>query len=148
VQLQNGVLSGIGNISIRARPRRGRPDGGARCFRSRPRAIDATRLPERRMTRHSSPKPRRPAIWLATTCVRIADACFALGGSSALYETSPRQRRLLDLHAAAQHGVAQQRHYVCAGKLLLGSSGVSSTIIRDPWCFAVSSPATLVAPGA
>ncbi len=27
------------------------------------------------------------AIWLATTSVRIADACFALGGSSALYET-------------------------------------------------------------
>jgi hypothetical protein len=29
------------------------------------------------------------ATWLATTCARGADACFALGGSSALYETSP-----------------------------------------------------------
>jgi indole-3-acetate monooxygenase len=70
------------------------------------------------------------AIWLATTCVSIADACFALGGSSALYETSPLQRRLRDLHAAAQHGAAQQRHYVSAGKLLLSSSA-SSTIVRD-----------------
>src|SRR5262249_35671486 len=43
------------------------------------------------------------ATWLATTCVRAADACFALGGSSALYESSPLQRRLRDLHAAAQH---------------------------------------------
>lgn len=66
------------------------------------------------------------AIWLATTCVRAVDACFALGGGSALYETSPLQRRLRDVHVAAQHFVAQQRHYVGAGKLLLGSSVVNS----------------------
>jgi alkylation response protein AidB-like acyl-CoA dehydrogenase len=59
------------------------------------------------------------AIWLTTTCVRSADACFALGGGSALYENSPLQRRLRDLHVAAQHAVAQQRHYVGAGKHLL-----------------------------
>jgi hypothetical protein len=53
--------------------------------------------------------------------VRVADVCFALGGGSALYETSPLQRRLRDLHAAAQHAVAHQRHYVSAGKLLLGT---------------------------
>lgn len=53
------------------------------------------------------------AIWLATTCVRAADACFALAGSGAIYEASPLQRRLRDLHAAAQHFAAQQRHYVC-----------------------------------
>ena len=61
------------------------------------------------------------AIWLAATCVRIADACFVLGGSSALHESSPLQRRLRDLHAAAQHAAAQPRHYVGAGKLLLDS---------------------------
>jgi alkylation response protein AidB-like acyl-CoA dehydrogenase len=59
------------------------------------------------------------AIWLATTCVRVADACFTLGGGSALYESSPLQRRLRDLHASAQHAVAQQRNYADAGKLLL-----------------------------
>ena len=63
------------------------------------------------------------AIWLASICVRVADACFALGGSSALYETSPLQRRLRDLHVAAQHFAAQQRHYVGAGKLLLNDPG-------------------------
>src|SRR5262249_61975065 len=56
------------------------------------------------------------ATWVATTCVRIADACFALGGGSALYESSPLQRRLRDLHAAAQHAIAQQRNYATAGK--------------------------------
>jgi alkylation response protein AidB-like acyl-CoA dehydrogenase len=71
------------------------------------------------------------AIWLATTCVRGVDACFALGGGSALYETSPLQRRLRDVHVAAQHFVAQQRHYVGAGKLLLGNSVVNSKIVDN-----------------
>jgi indole-3-acetate monooxygenase len=71
------------------------------------------------------------AIWLATTCVRGVDACFALGGASALYDTSPLQRRLRDLHVASQHFVAQQRHYVSAGKLLLGSSAVSSKVVDN-----------------
>lgn len=62
------------------------------------------------------------AVWLVTTCVRVADACFALGGGSALYETSPLQRRLRDLHAAAQHGAAQQLHYASAGKLILNNT--------------------------
>ena len=61
-------------------------------------------------------------IWITTTCVRAADACFALGGSSALYESSPLQRRLRDLHVAAQHAIVQQRHYAGSGKLLLDSS--------------------------
>jgi len=67
------------------------------------------------------------ATWVATTCVRIADACFALGGGSALYESSPLQRRLRDLHAAAQHAIAQQRNYATAGKSLLGGCAASST---------------------
>jgi alkylation response protein AidB-like acyl-CoA dehydrogenase len=58
-------------------------------------------------------------IWIITTCVRAADACFTLAGGAALYDTSPLQRRLRDLHAAAQHAAVQQRHYVGAGKLLL-----------------------------
>src|SRR6516165_1841700 len=68
------------------------------------------------------------AILLATTCVRAADACFALAGSSALYETSPLQRRLRDLHVVAQHYNVQQRHYVNAGKLLLGSPIAGSKV--------------------
>jgi alkylation response protein AidB-like acyl-CoA dehydrogenase len=62
------------------------------------------------------------AVWLATTCVGIADACFALGGSSAVYDSSPLQRRLRDLHVGAQHAHAQQRLYVDVGKLALRRS--------------------------
>ena len=68
------------------------------------------------------------AVWLATTCLRATDACFALGGSSALYENSPLQRRLRDLRTAAQHGVVQQRNYVAAGKWLLDSSAAAPQI--------------------
>ena len=59
------------------------------------------------------------AIWIATACVRVADACFTLGGGSAIYESSPLQRRMRDLHAAAQHAAVHQQQYVKAGKLLL-----------------------------
>ncbi|MBC8741624.1 flavin-dependent monooxygenase [Paraburkholderia sp. UCT31] len=59
------------------------------------------------------------AVWIASTCVRIGDACFALGGGGALYDVSPLQRRLRDLHAGAQHVVAQQRNYAAVGRLLL-----------------------------
>jgi indole-3-acetate monooxygenase len=58
-------------------------------------------------------------IWIATTCVRVAVACFTLAGGSAVYESSPLQRRMRDLHAAAQHASIHQRHYVNAGKALL-----------------------------
>jgi alkylation response protein AidB-like acyl-CoA dehydrogenase len=59
------------------------------------------------------------ATWIAHACVRVADACFALGGGAALYDTSPLQRCLRNLHAAAQHTGMHPRHYVSAAKLLL-----------------------------
>jgi alkylation response protein AidB-like acyl-CoA dehydrogenase len=67
------------------------------------------------------------AIWLAKACIRVVDACFALGGGSALYETSPLQRRLRDIHVAGQHASVQQRHYVSAGKLLLDAPAKDRT---------------------
>ncbi len=59
-------------------------------------------------------------VWISATCCRAVDACFTLGGGSALYESSPLQRRLRDMHTAAQHASVQQRHYVDGGRLLLG----------------------------
>jgi alkylation response protein AidB-like acyl-CoA dehydrogenase len=60
--------------------------------------------------------------WVTATCVRVVDACFALAGASAVYETSPLQRRLRDMHVAAQHAATHERHYVSTGKLLLRDS--------------------------
>jgi alkylation response protein AidB-like acyl-CoA dehydrogenase len=61
-------------------------------------------------------------VRIAATCVSVVDACFALAGGSAVYDTSPLQRRLRDMHTAAQHATVQQRHYASAGTLLLDSS--------------------------
>src|SRR3981081_1241561 len=72
------------------------------------------------------------AIWVTATCVRVVDACFAAGGGSALYESSPLQRRMRDLHVAAQHVGVQQRHYVNSGKLLLDSPTAKSNMVGDP----------------
>ncbi len=69
------------------------------------------------------------AVWISTACVRAASACFALGGSGALYETSPLQRRLRDLQVAAQHASVQRRNYPAAGKLLLSGSVIGSGIV-------------------
>jgi alkylation response protein AidB-like acyl-CoA dehydrogenase len=72
------------------------------------------------------------AIWITATCVRVVDTCFAAGGGSALYESSPLQRRMRDLHVAAQHVGVQQRHYVNSGMLLLDSPTAKSNIAGDP----------------
>jgi alkylation response protein AidB-like acyl-CoA dehydrogenase len=71
------------------------------------------------------------AIWLTTTCIRAVDACFTLGGGSAVFDSSPLQRRLRDLHTAGQHAAVHQRHYVDAGKLLLQSSNPAPASERD-----------------
>jgi alkylation response protein AidB-like acyl-CoA dehydrogenase len=77
---------------------------------------------------------RQTAVWIAATCVRAVDACFALGGAGALYDSSPLQRWLRDSHAAAQHAVVQQQNYVDAGALRLGNpiAGASSGSSRPP----------------
>jgi alkylation response protein AidB-like acyl-CoA dehydrogenase len=63
------------------------------------------------------------AIWVTQACLRVAERCFALGGGSAVYDSSPLQRRLRDLQTAAQHAAVQQRHYVDAGRLLVSGTG-------------------------
>jgi indole-3-acetate monooxygenase len=67
----------------------------------------------------ASMQSTQTAVWVASTCVRVADACFALAGGSALYDASPLQRRLRDIHAGAQHAGVQQRQYAAIGKLRL-----------------------------
>jgi alkylation response protein AidB-like acyl-CoA dehydrogenase len=69
------------------------------------------------------------SVWITTTCVRVAAACFTLGGGSALFDSSPLQRRMRDLHAAAQHYAVQERHYIASGGLLLGAPPTATLAI-------------------
>ena len=65
----------------------------------------------------------RAGIWITTTCVAIASGCYTLGGGAALYDGSPLQRRMRDMHAAAQHAVVQQQNYQGIGAARLGVGG-------------------------
>ncbi|WP_024515389.1 acyl-CoA dehydrogenase family protein [Bradyrhizobium sp. Tv2a-2] len=58
-------------------------------------------------------------IWITATCVRVAEGCFELAGSRAIFESSPLQRRVRDLGVAAQHLAVQPRQYVVAGTAAL-----------------------------
>ena len=59
------------------------------------------------------------AIWITAACVRVAEGCFELAGSRAVYESSSLQRRVRDLRVAAQHVAVHPRHYVMAGATVL-----------------------------
>ncbi len=59
------------------------------------------------------------AVWITSACVRVAEGCFELAGSKAVYESSSLQRRVRDLRVAAQHVEVHPRHYVGAGAAVL-----------------------------
>ena len=59
------------------------------------------------------------AIWINSACVRVAEGCFELAGSGAVYESSPLQRRVRDLRVAGQHATVHPRHYATAGAAML-----------------------------
>jgi alkylation response protein AidB-like acyl-CoA dehydrogenase len=59
------------------------------------------------------------AIWITSACVRVAEGCFELAGSRAVYESSSLQRRVRDLRVAAQHFAVHPRNYVTAGAAVL-----------------------------
>ena len=77
-------------------------------------ALNGTLKPEPFLTQTT-----QTSAWIGTTCVRVANDCFALGGSNAVYESSTLQLRLRDLLVGSQHAVAQKRQYAKSGKLLL-----------------------------
>jgi alkylation response protein AidB-like acyl-CoA dehydrogenase len=58
-------------------------------------------------------------VWITSTCVRVAEGCFELAGSTAVYDSSSLQRGVRDLRVAAQHFAAQPRNYVTAGAAVL-----------------------------
>lgn len=67
----------------------------------------------------------RVALRLAAThAMRSAkdatDAAFELGGGSAVYEGSPLQRRLRDIHTATQHMLVAPSTWELTGRVLLG----------------------------
>jgi len=60
------------------------------------------------------------SAWIHEAATRVIDKCYTLGGGAALYDSSPLQRRMRDIHAATQHVMTAQRHYQSAGAIAVG----------------------------
>lgn len=58
--------------------------------------------------------------WVTESCARVVDACYLAGGSRALRDGSPLQRRFRDMHTLTQHIVTCDGWYGAAGAALLG----------------------------
>lgn len=58
--------------------------------------------------------------WVVETCARAVDAAYTAGGGSALYDASPLQRRLRDIHTLTQHASVQENVFASAGAERLG----------------------------
>jgi indole-3-acetate monooxygenase len=63
---------------------------------------------------------RMAATHAVDRSAEAVDAAYLLGGGSAIYETSPLQRRFRDVHAATQHILVAPPTWELAGRALLG----------------------------
>lgn len=63
---------------------------------------------------------RATAPQVTALAVQVVDAAYAAGGGSSLYESSPLQRRLRDIHALTQHAGVSTDFYAVTGALLAG----------------------------
>ena len=52
--------------------------------------------------------------------VRVVDLVYHAAGSTAIFASSPFDRRFRDVHAVAQHLQGRQEHYETAGQYFLG----------------------------
>ena len=58
------------------------------------------------------------SAWAAAACIRTVETCYAAAGGSAVYDTSPLQRRLRDIRALAQHKAVNESNFTDAGAAL------------------------------
>jgi indole-3-acetate monooxygenase len=63
---------------------------------------------------------RLAASHAATAAAEVCETVYRLGGGSAIYESSPLQRRFRDAHVATQHMLVGPATWELAGRLLLG----------------------------
>jgi alkylation response protein AidB-like acyl-CoA dehydrogenase len=63
---------------------------------------------------------RLAATHAAVAGAEVVDTAYRLAGGSAIYETSPLERRFRDAHAATQHMLVAPATWELTGRLLLG----------------------------
>ncbi len=63
---------------------------------------------------------RATATWATIAAAAVADVAYAAGGGTALYSSSPLQRRMRDAHALTQHFAVKSDTFTLAGAVLAG----------------------------
>ena len=63
---------------------------------------------------------RADGVWAVDTAVSVVDTAYTAGGSSSLYDSSPLQRRLRDIHALTQHFLVKADALTPVGAVLAG----------------------------
>jgi alkylation response protein AidB-like acyl-CoA dehydrogenase len=63
---------------------------------------------------------RAAATWATEAALATAEFAYRSGGGPAVYNDSPLQRRLRDVHAMAQHFLVRPNTFVSAGQVLAG----------------------------
>ena len=63
---------------------------------------------------------RSAAAWATGAAAQVVDVAYTAGGGTALYSSSPLQRRLRDVHAVTQHFVVKPDTFTLAGAVLAG----------------------------
>ena len=69
---------------------------------------------------HSRVALRQAATHAMTTSAAVVDTCYTAAGGAAVYETSPLQRLLRDVHVATQHAMVAPRTMEVVGRHRLG----------------------------
>jgi len=65
---------------------------------------------------------RLAGVVAAEAATKAVDSVYTMGGGTSVFETSPLQRCLRDVHVTTQHVMVAPRLYETLGKMLLGSS--------------------------
>jgi alkylation response protein AidB-like acyl-CoA dehydrogenase len=63
---------------------------------------------------------RSATTWVVETAATVVDTAYRAGGGTSLYDRSPLQRRLRDIHTLTQHFGVKRDTYTLAGAVLAG----------------------------
>lgn len=74
-------------------------------------------------------RPRAMAGFVVAECTAVVDMLYTAGGGSTVFDSSPLQRRLRDIHTLTQHMVATTENYRPLGSLLVGEP-VPAALLR------------------
>lgn len=58
--------------------------------------------------------------WIMSTCVEVVDACYTIHGAAGVYDGTPLQRHLRDIHTISQHASVNENSITRAGAKMLG----------------------------